>query len=772
MRSFWRSAGLGVLVVLAAGLGACGGDSKKSQPTPDVTADSNADVIPGEVQEDIPGRIDLLPQDVPGDAADVAGDVQDDGVQDTTDVTEEIVEPPLPELPTQQPLPVPQDPLAGTEVKPCATYLEDRCEGAHKVRCEIYDTVSGTFVADPDPMLERAYLFDRWRDLYNSPDGQAIDRDFIGEVLPGTPESVWGDPAQFEGYWGTGDGGIWTGWSVVAAILRYSQTGTQADYERMEEQVRDMVTMYDVTGVPGYLCRYHFLLVPDGTPNTPDHILRWEGSFTADHRDRVIPNPENIPNLPEIYTQGVPDGSGGFIKGTPMWRGRPSIDQNTGPMTSLPMAYGLLKDEELKGKISHHLTCYLKRLQRIEIINLQKNQELLNGLIAYFSVGELKLDEGDIDLTKLDRIVGYVQRQVNSKNEATFDYSCPDGVQYEPWRVIDATSPTFLKDLLDLVSDMDDGGFRPNTIDHYYWPSIRGGDAMHLMHLATMAYYMTGEEQYREFLFKELIGNINALEVVHTAGAFDLPKFCKKYYGDQITFGPWWAFLHLLADSELRTELMKAYHNEFWLKLIKQVGNVDFNIMYAGALPDEIATEKQQALAYAMEQLPWMGGNGGLHMGTPEDTSWLQDPRRSYTNTPDAILANTPDGITAVCPTQQEIDICNAQIEILGIKMDNLTGWSTHTCNPSDPYECVVFDDKCVQKQASGPLPVHLRNYTDYLWQRNAFALGSGAGVQGKRQYAGSDYSVPYWNAVRYGFITETAGQVLAWHETGPCGPQ
>ncbi len=759
---------MGLFGAAMLSLASCSSDSKKSAVDAVQDTQTDADITPPpDAVQDIPGRIDLLPLDVPG--ADVA-DVQDpDLVPDAGDVAEEIIEPPIPELPTRQPLAQPTDPLAGSEVASCGLYLEERCEGGVLKRCEIYDSVQQSWVENPEPMLERAYLYDRWRDLYNSPDGQAIDRDFLAETLPGTPESVWGDPSHFEAYWGTGDGGIWTGWSTVASILRYAQTGTEADYARMEQQVRDMVSMYDVTGVPGYLCRYHFLLVPDGTPNTPDHILRWEGSFNPDSRDRLIPNPEAIPNLPEIYTQGIPKGDGTFIKGTPMWRGRPSIDQNTGPMTSLPMAYGLLKDEALKEKISHHLTCYLKRLQRIEIINLQQNQELLDGLIAYFSMGELKLDPDDIDLTKLDRIVGYVQRQVNTKNEEDFDYSCPDTVQYEPWRVIDATSPTFLKDLLDLVSDMDDGGFRPNTIDHYYWPSIRGGDAMHLMHLATMAYYMTGQEQYREFLFKELIGGIDTLRVTQTAGAFDLPKFCKKYFGDQITFGPWWAFLHLLGDSDLRTQMMKAFHNEMWDKLVKQVGNVDFNIMYAGALPADIAVDHEQALTYAMEQLPWMGGNGGLHMGSPQDVSWLQEPRRTYTTTPDAILAATPDGITAECPTQTEVDICNAQVEILGIKMDNLTGWSTHDCVPGDPFECPVFDNKCVQKQASGPLPVHLRNFTDYLWQRNAFALGAGYNPQGKRQFAGSDYSVPYWNAVRYGFITDTAGQVLGWKESGSC---
>jgi len=323
-------------------------------------------------------------------------------------------------------------------------------------------------------------------------------------------------------------------------------------------------------------------------------------------------------------------------------------------------------------------------------------------------------------------------------------------------------------DMLAFVMDMDTDAERENTIDHYYFPSLRGGDAMHLMHLATMAYHFTGDEMYREFLYEELIGNLHAVGVAHTAGAFNLPKYCKKYFGDQITFGPWWAFLHLLGESQLRTRMQEAFHNEMWDKLVKEAGNVDFNIMYAGALPDDIAVDREQALAYALAQLQWMGGNGGLSAGSPDDPAWLAEPRRSYATTPEMIMAWTPDGISAACPTEQEVAICSAEIEILGIKMDNLTGWKSYDCTGSQ-WECEIGDGKCADKQASGPLPVHLRNYTDYLWQRNPFDLGRGAGIEGKRQYAGSDLSVPYWNARRYGFITEGSGQVLAWEATGEC---
>lgn len=750
-----------MIFTLTAACGGGDGGSAKDAAVPDSrAADAGADTTPEVVTPELVAEV--LPDDIPAE------------IPPPIDVSEGTPEPDIiegpPPLPTQPPLATPADPLEGTDLESCALFLDERCVDGQLQTCAIYDTADGEYVEDPDPLLKRAYLYDRWRDLYNSPDGQAVDRDFNTSIPPGTPESEWGKPENLAGYWGSGDGGIWTGWSTVAAILRYAQTGTDADYQRMEQQVRDMVTMYDVTGVPGYVCRYHFLLVPEGAPNDADHILRWENAVNLDHHDRLVVNPEGLDNLPDLYTEGITDAEGKVWEGTPMWHGRPSIDQNTGPMTSLPMAYSLLKDEALKEKISYHLTCYLKRLQRIELINLQANPDLVEGMLAYFSVGELSLDPDDIELTQLDKIVGYVNRQVNVANEDTFDFSCPDSVQMEPWRVIDAAGPEakFMGDMLELIADMGTEEGRPNQIDHYYFPSIRGGDAMHLMHLATMAYYFTGDEHYREFLYEELIGNINTIGVAHTAGAFDLPKFCKSYYGDQITFGPWWAFLHLLGDSDLKAEMAQAYHAEMWDKLVKPAGNVDFNIMYAGALPDEVALDKEQALAYALEQLQWMGGNGGLPQGSPDDPAWLDDPRRSYAVTPDMVMAATPDGIDAVCPTESELAVCTADVEILGINLPNLAGMKTHDC-ADNPYECEVSDGQCVRKQTSGPLPVHLREYTDYLWQRNPFELGKGAGLEGGRQYAGSDYSVPYWNARRYGFVTEGESQVLVWKESGPC---
>jgi len=447
-----------------------------------------------------------------------------------------------------------------------------------------------------------------------------------------------------------------------------------------------------------------------------------------------------------------------------MWEGRPSIDQNTGPMNALPMAYPMLRDDTLKERITHHLTCYLKRLQRIEIINLQQNPDLLTALTQFFNAGELKLDPGDIDLTKLDRIVAYVQRQINTANEDTFDRSCPDTVQLTPWRVIDATSPSFLGDFLKLTQDMDTSAGGPNQIDHYYFPNLRGGDTIHLMHLAAMAYEFTGDEQYRRFLFDELLGNLNGMATIFTTGAFDQPKFCSHFFGDQLTYGSWWVLLSMLDDGPLKTKLQQAFHEEMWDKLLKEKGNADFYLMYAGEVPASIGTGREQALTYALEQLATMGGNGFVN-----GQQLLDDPRRSYTLTPDFVMAHTPDGLEAVCPTEREYELCTTEIVYKNITFPGQNLMEYIPCDTADAWRCTLPNGKCTDMMTSGPLPVALRQYTDWLWQRNPYQLRKGVGLEGGTQMPGADLSEPYWNARRYGFLTAGAGQVLAWEDAGAC---
>lgn len=759
-----------VVTMTATLLFACGdsGGGPADVPAKDVPAadapGADAD-DPGVVADEGPDALQDVADDVPGDVpAEAIEDATQDASAEAVEDAVEDVPHELPPLPIQPPLAQPADPLKDTGIESCSIYLQDRCQGGVRQSCKVWDGKTKAFTDTPDPMVDRVYRFERWRDLYHKPDGMTSEMNFNAATLPGTPESEWSAPERFASQEGMGDSGIWTGWTVVGDILRYSQTGTEADYQRMEQGVRTLLTMYDVTGVPGYFIRYFFLLLPEGAPNSRDHVFRYEGKMNLTHHDRPIAEAA-LAQLPAVYRDGVTDAEGKVWKGTPMWHGRPSIDQNTGPMNALPMAYALLRDDTLKQRIGYHLTCYLNRLQRIEITNLQKNPELLKALMQFFNAGELKLDPNDMDLTKMDRIVAYVQRQINTANEATFDTSCPASPQLVPWRTIDATSDTFLGELLFLTQDMDTSAGGENQIDHYYFPNLRGGDAVHLMHLAAMAYWFTGEEQYRTFLFDELIGNLHTLEVMDTTGAFDQPKYCSHFFGDQLTYGSWWVFLGMLEDGDLKTRLQQAFHTEMWEKLLKEKGNADFYLMYAGEVPEAIGGEgREQALSYALEQLPTMGGNGWVD-GQPV----LDDPRRSYKLTPEFVMERVPEGIEAVCPTQKEFELCTTEIVFMNITLPGQNLIDYVPCDEADPWQCKLPDGKCTNKMASAALPVNLRQYTDWLWQRNPYRLRDGVGLEGGTQMPGADLSEPYWNARRYGFIQEGAGQVLAWEETGSC---
>ncbi|HOU54897.1 MAG TPA: hypothetical protein PLQ97_13295 [Myxococcota bacterium] len=764
-RGMGQWVGMACVVALA-----CGGGSSSSDTGRDVVQDG----IPGGDEDpgrDVPGETvtdtgtldDGSPGDLPGDDGAASDGIAGDGTAgDLPGDAEDVHD--LPPLVLKPPLAPPVDPLAGKDVESCPIYQDTRCEGGQWQVCQVFDPATDSFVEDPDPLLRRVLLMERWRDKYGRPDGQTSEVAFNTPTPPGTPEEEWAAPERFASHEGMGDSGIWTGWTVIGDILRYSQTGTEADYQRMEQGVRTLLTMYDVTGIPGYFIRYFFLLMPDGAPNPREHLIRYESRMgRMSHHYRDV-DPAALGELPAIYRDGITDDQGVTWKGRPMWQGRPSIDQNTGPMNALPMAWALLRDEGLKQRIARHLTCYLKRLQRIEIIHLQQNPALLSSLTQFFNAGELMLDPDDIDLTQTDRIVAYVQRQINTANEETFDRSCPDTIQLEPWRVIDAAGEYFVADFLELVNDMDTSAGNENQIDHYYFPSIRGGDVIHLMHLAAMAYWFTGDEQYRSFLFDELIGNLQGIRVVFTTGAFDQPKFCSHFFGDQLTYGSWWVLLGMLPDSDLKRDLQKAFYDEMYLKLLREKGNADFYVMLAGEVPDELAPERSQALAYALEQVRTMGGNGWVD-GQPV----LDDPRRSYTLTPDFVMARVPEGVTADCPTQREYELCTTEIDFMGIKIPGQNLMDYVPCNDEDPWQCRVPNGKCTDKMASAALPVALRQYTDWLWQRNPYQLRKGVGMEGGVQMPGADLSEVYWNARRYGFLTEGAGQVLAWQTLGTC---
>ncbi len=638
------------------------------------------------------------------------------------------------------------DPLPAANLESCPVYAEETCVAGTRRQCKIYDVGASRFVAQPDPLLEKVYLYDRWYDLHSSPMGLTAERLF-NERIPGDmPESEWSSIDRFNGWAGAGDAGIWTGAALVSDAFRYAVTRTEADYERMEERVRVLVRNFDVTGVPGYLSRYHFITVPDGTPQDDQLILRYNEPGDVD----IDIRPEDIDaaGLPAAYKSGL---------GTPRWNGDPSIDQYTGPMMSFPIVHGLLRDEALKEKMRYHLTCYLNRLERIEVVNLLARPDLLEELKGLFGGSALQLDEGDPDLTKIKKLVWYVHPGINRENVDDFDRSCPDKVQLEPSRVLDARASSFELDLLTLAADINrDNRTQPNQIDHFYVVNLRGGDASHLIHLSAVAYYLTGDEQYRDFIFDELIGNIGADEVAKTMMAFRLPDWCFKFYGDHITYGTHWQMLTMLPDGELKDDMMRAMKDDAWGKALYNHASSKFNVMYASVLP-EGASERAAIVQTAIEQLEDFGGNDGVKLA----------PRRTYTSSVQAVIDDLPSNISVRCPTEDERMRCEARQQFFGIDLEGAI--ISYECD-GRPGECVMDDGMCTNGIASTGLPSSMRAYGDFMWQRSPFTLGANyGGSDGRKQSPGRDLTEPYWMARYYGMIAAGEGHVLAWEDIGSC---
>lgn len=633
-----------------------------------------------------------------------------------------------------------EDPLAASGLDSCPVYQEETCQGGVLKRCAIYDVGASSFVSQPDPLLEKVYLYDRWYDLHSSPQGLTAERVFDGAMPGDTPEAEWSSLNRFSHWAGAGDAAIWTGAALVSDTFRYAVNGTEADYQRMENRVRVLLRNFDVTGVPGYLARYHFLAVPQGTPNDDKQIFRYNEPGDSD-----IDMPSvDVEGIPEIYTSTI---------GTPRWNGDPSIDQYTGPMMSFPLVYNLLRDDTLKTRMTHHLTCYLKRLERIEVINMRARPDLLEELKQLFGGDALKLDPNDPDLTQLDHLIMYVHPGINRENADDFVGTCPDQVQLEPARVLDARKDSFELDLLNLAADINrDNRTLPTQIDHFYVVNLRGGDASHLIHLAAIAYYFTGEEQYRSFLFDELIGNIKADQVAKTMMAFRLPDFCFKYYGDHITYGTHWQLITMLPPGPLRDTMIQVMREEAWEKALYNHHSSKFNVLYSSVVPDA----EPSILQTALDQLRDFGGNGGTKIA----------PRRTHNRSRQEIIDAMPSGMDVRCPTEEERMRCENRQTFFGIDLEGKT--ISYECD-GRPGECTMADGMCVEGIASDGLPSSLRIYADFMWQRSPFTLGGNYGADGQKQSPGRDLTEPYWTARYYGMINEGTDHVLAWEDAGSC---
>ncbi len=662
---------------------------------------------------------------------------------------------PKPLVATKAPFAAPVDGLAGAMVQSCGVYEATRCEAGRQQTCTAYDSNAKAF-RSPDALTHRAWLWERYHDLYHTPDGQDAKRYLRHTFTATASEAEWAAPDNFGGYNGLGDSAIWSGTALNAKVMRYLVTGTEADYAAMTEQVRTMLSLFDVTGIPGYLARYHFYRMPVGGPQTDEHAIFFDDEPLR-HTDHLIEDAGNIEGLPALYTEGLADSAGQLFEGTAMWHGTPTIDQYSGLTASLPAAWSLLKDEALKKRISDHMSCYLKRLKRIELINLAAQPELSGVLKEYLNGGAANFDPEDVDLSRISSLVMYVTEQPNSLNADTFDRSCPDSIALTPSRVLDGRSGSFQSELLSLLADMrGKKEEHPTGLDHYYVPNARGPDAVHLMNLAAAVYHMTGDEMYLRFLEDELIGNIGTIDIAQTFASVIPPKWCRKWYASHIAFVPLWGINNLLDDSILRDQMQRVLHEEAWKKDAALLGNAKFSLMYAGALSSETDGEQAEALAQGAVWLKQLQGNGGV----PDA------PRRSYLINVQTVSDGLPADVEPECPTPEIRKLCEDGVEIFGTKIQpwDITQPCTGALN-----ECMMDNGECAKAMASKALPVGLRGWWGFQWQGDPYSLGSQSSGGGTKQSSGLDLFESYWLARYYGALPEAEGLLLAWQDDGAC---
>jgi hypothetical protein len=193
---------------------------------------------------------------------------------------------------------------------------------------------------------------------------------------------------------------------------------------------------------------------------------------------------------------------------------------------------------------------------------------------------------------------------------------------------------------------------------------------------------------------------------------------------------------------------------EEWDKQMAPLDNAKFNLQFAGTVPAETAgASRDSALSSALSTLQSMGGNGGV----------LDDPRRNYALSRQSVIDQLAPSNATLCPTESERSACEDGISVFGVRVGGES--ITAPCTGA-PGECTM-GDVCAQAMARDALPVSLRRYEDFLWQRSPYELGGGA--DGSTQSAGLDLIEAYWLARHYGFVTQGNNQVLAWKTEGSC---
>lgn len=618
------------------------------------------------------------------------------------------------------PIARPAAPSLAAGVQTCGAYNEIK-DGQ---RCRFYSTQTHAFVDPPDALTERAYQYQAWLDRYHSPEGQSVERNLNVQMQPGDPESRWGDDHNLSHYDDYGDSSLWTATAGMDAAFRYAVTGVPEDRARLERYVRASLSQFEATGFDGYLARFHFAGVPDGTRILNGLAME---HFSANSNSDAHDIPASaLPGFPAYYTAGVTVDDK-LVPAVPKWVGNPSIDQYSGFTSFYPLAFALLDDADLKTRMTRQYTCFLKRLKIFKVTNLSKNVDLQSALAKYLNAGYVKQDADEPDLSKTDQVWGFYLPQVNNASLATYPKECPatlatDAV--DDADNIDLGTNGGESKLLSLVLRQRGNTTDANAIDFAYFTSVRGGDGMFLQTYALAAYYMTQDPAYLKWRDEVLIAKGNAQQIARTVGAFSLPRECTSYYRDPNLFTSAYIGLQLEGDDAAKAERIHIWRDKLHAKWMGALDNTLFEELYAGVM----GTKVEDRL---LSDLAQYGGSPGHRA----------DPRRNYDIDNQA---NPPPGIVVGPPSASDAKVCSTGIDMLGFHIDGpgIDGGS-------------VYSDK--------PLPLQNRLIGGFAWEHGPYyAARHYGGGQGTQQYPGVDLSEAYWVA-RYHKQLPDPHVVLAW---------
>jgi len=639
------------------------------------------------------------------------------------------------------------DDVTGGAVDSCGVIHEERCEDGEVQRCAIWDASAGDFSDDAPLELQRALVLDRFADLHHIVDASAVNFETHDEMPAGTEEAVWSDPAQFGEWDDHGDAAYYMGYFTYAAAHRYAVTGTDADYERMVELLERQLTNWRVTGVPGYMFRAPFAMLPEDVPVPPGHPELNLHTF-KERTNHVIYelSGDALGHLPDYYAGGL-EVDGTFYETTATAEGSPSMDAYSGAFLGQTYAWDLLRPEHqaLKDEIRDNVVCHLHRYRKVHVENVQQSETIAELLAVFVGSGTYSPGEGELDLTTQDDIWGYALQAIppDGVEDDDFPRDCPGDLPWEVdegWELDASDEVEFVFQVIDLANRMQGSGNRP--IDYIYFTNMRAGDALYLLHLNLQAWHMTGDDRYLEFIDQQLVEQQQLLEVLPTLGAFKMPDFCDSWIGTDLIHPVVLATMERLAHwgSPTAEAIEAAMREDYRYGILANSGQSWFQLTYShyadGAVDTSLAADTQAALDDIAGYVP--------------EPDHPFDPKRATNRD---YLDDPEEWVVPRYPSGEEIAICSADIEVFGITIEG---------EDLDPDAAIN----------TTPVPAGKRLKESQIWHFTPFRLSRDFGSRHLRNHEYFiDYTAPYWIGREAGHWPEGAGFALAWEITGEaCG--